>query len=78
MPALFGIACASGVGSVGLEKPKLVGIGAEPVVDAEAFAVGPIFRFDGDEVEVGAPMVTRCARHRGVAHDGADLADVAC
>ena len=76
MPALFGVAGASGVGCVGLEEAELVGIGTEPVVDAEAFAVGPIFRFDGYEIEVGAPMVTRCARHRGVAHDGADFADV--
>ena len=73
MPALFGVACASGVGSIGLEKPKLVGIGAEPIVDAKPFAMSPIFWFYGDEVEVGAPMVTRCARHRGVAHDGADF-----
>ena len=73
MPAFFGIAGASGVGCVGLEEAELVGIGTEPVVDAEAFAVGPIFRFDGDEIEVGAPMVTRCARHRGVAHNGANF-----
>ena len=58
MPAFFGVASASGVGSVGLEEAELVGIGTEPVVDAEAFTVGPIVRFDGDEVEVGAPMVT--------------------
>ena len=77
MPALFGIACASGVGSVGLEESEFVGIGTEPVVDAEAFAMSPVVRFDGDEVEVGAPMVTRCARHRGVSHDRADFADVA-
>ena len=63
MPAFFGIACACGVGCVGLEEAEFVGIGTEPVVDAETFAVGPIFRFDGDEIEVGAPMVTRCARH---------------
>ena len=78
MPVLFGIAGASGVGSVGLEEAELVGIGTEPVVDAEAFAMSPVVRFDGDEIEVGAPMVTRCTRHRGVAHNGADLADVAC
>ena len=77
MPAFFGVASASGVGCVGLEEAELVGIGTEPVVDAEAFAVGPIFWFDGDEVEVGAPMVTRCARHRGVAHNGANFVDVA-
>ena len=76
MPALFGIAGASGVGSVGLEEAEFVGIQTEPVVDAEAFAVSPVVGFDGDEVEVGAPMVTRCAWHRGVAHDGADFADV--
>ena len=76
MPAFFGIACASWVGSVGLEEAELVGIQTEPFVDAEAFAMGPVVRFDGDEVEVGAPMVTRCARHRGVAHDGADFFDI--
>ena len=78
MPTFFGIAGASGVGCVGLEEAELVGIQAEPVVDAEAFAVGPIFWFYGDEIEVGAPMVTRCAWHRGVAHNGTDFADVAC
>ena len=76
MPALFGVASASGVSCVGLEEAELVGIGTEPVVDAEAFAMSPIFWFDGDEIEVGAPMVTRCAWHRGVAHDRADFADV--
>ena len=73
MPAFFCIASARGVGGVGLEEAELVGIGTKPVVDAEAFAMSPIFWFDGDEIEVGAPMVTRCAWHRGVAHDGADF-----
>ena len=35
--------------------------------------MSPIVGFDGYEVEVGAPMVARCAGHRGVAHDGADF-----
>ena len=76
MPAFFCIASARGVGGVGLEEAELVGIGTKPVVDAEAFAMSPIFWFDGDEIEVGAPMVTRCARHRGVAHNGVNFVDV--
>ena len=40
--------------------------------------MSPIVGFDGNEVEVGAPMVTRCARHRGVAHDVVYFLDVCC
>ena len=57
MPAFFGVASASGVGCVGLEEAEFMGVGAEPVVDAEAFAMSPIVGFYGYEVEVGAPMV---------------------
>ena len=69
MPAFLGVACASGIGSIGLEESELVGIGTEPVVDAEAFSMGPVVGFGRDEVEFGAPMVSRCARHRGETHD---------